>query len=75
MAEQAQGGGPDQHAGDDLADDGGDAYALGAFGGDLGGHQHDDQVSQDLGEVHVGSGLRAPERVVDEPPPAPARVG
>ena len=53
VADPAQHRRADEDAGDDLADDGGDADPLGHLGRHLGGDQHDEDVAQDLGDVHV----------------------
>ena len=44
---------PDDDAGHDLADDGGDAETLGDLGGHLGGDEDDQDVAKDLGGVHA----------------------
>ena len=47
LADQVEQRRPDEDAGDDLADDRGDADALGDLGRQLGGDEHDQDVAED----------------------------
>ena len=52
----------DEDAGDDLADDGRDADALGDLGRQLGGDEDDQDVAEDLGDVHAAGQSRGQGR-------------
>ena len=47
VADQAEHRGADEDAGEDLADDGRHAHPLGALGGQLRGHEDDEDVEED----------------------------